>query len=176
MKENYNIKILNFRKLNVIPFNDDNPPADLKHISKFSTAWTVEIDSNVGPYVSKKLHVFQYINEECWLGDYVEESGHAVVTYEEPIELNDDNELVKTGDSYALFAYQPAEEWLGEKDEIINYSMWEDEDETEEDFKAIEDVFLKMGNSIKEMIVDQCRVDNSIIICPIDKSKSLYKG
>ena len=133
MKKNYNIKILNFRKLSVIPFNDDNPPADLKHISKFSTAWTVEIDSNVGPYVSKKLHVFQYIHEECWLGDYVEESGHAVVTYEEPIELNDDNELVKTGDSYALFAYQPAEEWLGEKDETINYSMWEDEDETEED-------------------------------------------
>ena len=50
------------------------------------------------------------------------------------------------------------------------------EDETEEDFKAIEDVFLKMGNSIKEMIADQCRVTVKRIRCPIDKSKSVYKG
>ncbi len=50
------------------------------------------------------------------------------------------------------------------------------EDETEEDFEAIEDVFLKMGNSIKEMITDQCRVEVKRIRCPIDESQSLYKG
>ena len=50
------------------------------------------------------------------------------------------------------------------------------EDETDEVYKELHDVFKKLGNSIKEMIVDQCRVDGSIIICPIDKSKSLYEG
>ena len=50
------------------------------------------------------------------------------------------------------------------------------EDETDEVYEELLNVFEKLGNSIKEMIVDQCRVDNSIIICPIDKSKSLYKG
>mgnify|MGYP001473120046 FL=1 len=50
------------------------------------------------------------------------------------------------------------------------------EDEIEVVEEETGEVLELVGNSIKEMIVDQCRVDNSIIICPIDKSKSLYKG
>ena len=50
------------------------------------------------------------------------------------------------------------------------------EDETDEVYEELLNVFEKLGNSIKEMIVDQCRVEVKRIRCPIDKSKSVYKG
>tara|TARA_B100001173_G_scaffold249701_1_gene220397 strand:- start:273 stop:647 length:375 start_codon:yes stop_codon:yes gene_type:complete len=50
------------------------------------------------------------------------------------------------------------------------------DDETKANFEEIEKVFEKLGNSMKEMIVDQCRVDGSYLLCPVDESKSLYKN
>ena len=41
MKKNYNIKILNFRKLSVIPLNDDEFPHDFDE-----TEFTIEIELN----------------------------------------------------------------------------------------------------------------------------------
>ena len=42
--------------------------------------------------------------------------------------------------------------------------------------EEMNEVLELVGNSIKEMIVDQCRVEVKRIRCPIDKSKSVYKG
>ena len=50
------------------------------------------------------------------------------------------------------------------------------EDEIEVVEEEMGEVLELVGNSIKEMIVDQCRVEVKRIRCPIDKSKSVYKG
>ena len=50
------------------------------------------------------------------------------------------------------------------------------EDEIEVVEEDMGEVLELVGNSIKEMIVDQCRVEVKRIRCPIDKSKSVYKG
>ena len=50
------------------------------------------------------------------------------------------------------------------------------EDEIEVLEEEMNEVLELVGNSIKEMIVDQCRVEVKRIRCPIDKSKSVYKG
>ena len=47
------------------------------------------------------------------------------------------------------------------------------EDETDEKFEEINDVFLRVGNSMKLMIVEQCSVQGRRISCPIDYSLTI---
>ena len=47
------------------------------------------------------------------------------------------------------------------------------EDETSEKFEEISDVFLRVGNSMKLMIVEQCSVQGRRISCPIDYSLTI---
>ena len=48
-------------------------------------------------------------------------------------------------------------------------------DVTEEEFDEVADVFFHIPNTMKEMIMKECRVDGSYLLCPVDESRSLYK-
>ena len=46
-------------------------------------------------------------------------------------------------------------------------------EETDEKFEDINEVFLLVGNSMKVMSVEQCRVNGTRISCPIDHSLTI---
>ena len=136
------VKIVDYKVLEVIPFNDYDPPADLHHMSRFKTAWLVEID-NI-------LYGFYFIKEECWLGDFVESSGIEVSLFDQP----NRNENWFENEKYTvLSSHLPANEWMGITDDTESYSIWIDgsndltETDEEKSFqKQLYDKFVEIYN------------------------------
>tara|TARA_B100001564_G_C20333992_1_gene531440 strand:+ start:122 stop:631 length:510 start_codon:yes stop_codon:yes gene_type:complete len=126
----FKVKIIDYKVLEVIPFNDYDPPADLHHMSRFKTAWLVEIDD--------VLFGFYFIKEECWLGDFVETTGLEVSLFDQP----NKNENWFENEKYTVLStHLPAYEWMGVTKDTETYTIWLDDDfndlsETDEEKSA----------------------------------------
>tara|TARA_Y100000768_G_scaffold385196_1_gene370826 strand:- start:1630 stop:2142 length:513 start_codon:yes stop_codon:yes gene_type:complete len=127
-KQKFNVKILDYKVLEVIPFNDYDPPADLRHMSRFKTAWLVEIDDT--------LHAFYFTKEECWLGDFVENQGDEVSFIERPIKSNKEREWHVCEEELCLYSSLPADEWMGITTQTEIYAGWHDDTQSDEEKAA----------------------------------------
>ena len=138
--QKFKVKIIDYKVLEVIPFNNDDPPADLHHMSRFKTAWLVEIDDI--------LFGFYFIKEECWLGDFVEAQGFEVRLFDQP----NKNENWFENEKYTVLStHLPADEWMGVTNDTESYDIWMDglndlseTDEEKSAQKLLYDQFLEI--------------------------------
>ena len=138
------VKLLDFKVLKVVPFNDFDPPKDLKHMSRFITAWLVEIDN--------ALYAFFVTKEECWLGNYVKETGEEFSFIKNPDISNEGNRWFDPEERLVLYEYLPANEWMGITEQTNSYTAWMDDDASDEE-KAADKLLYCQFNDIFERFV-----------------------
>ena len=77
----YEVKIIEFNKVKVVPDNGDYAGDDDYHMSEFITEWKLEIDGNP--------HRVRYVFEEYWIGESPDEDAMKIEDLDNEIILSD---------------------------------------------------------------------------------------
>ena len=76
----YEVKIIEFNKVKVVPDNGDYAGDDDYHMSEFITEWKLEIDGNP--------HRVRYVFEEYWIGESPDEDAMKIEDLDNEIILS----------------------------------------------------------------------------------------
>lgn len=77
----YEVKIIEFNKVKVVPDSGDYAEDDQYHMSEFITEWKLEIDGNP--------HRVRYVFEEYWIGECPDEDAMKIEDLDNEIILSD---------------------------------------------------------------------------------------